>query len=150
MKSPRSVRIRFVLSWVCAVLTAAPLLAAGGVVWKSSDTAQLKLEGRVPKTWAIYTVEKKKNLVLVLIGHRYLALDVKAHTVYEIDPKTLTPRGEDFESDEPDAIGRLIPTSAWSDRDVGPAERYLITLGDYGRTLELVLPHPIDFRRGIY
>jgi hypothetical protein len=39
---------------------------------------------------------------------------------------------------------------SWSDRDVGPAERIVITLGDYGAKIQLELPHMIDLRRGIY
>ena len=125
-------------------------VAADKIVWKVNDTAQIKLEDRVPKTWGIWTIEKRKNLVLILLGHRYLILDLKTHTVYEIQPDSVTKHGDDLETDEPSAIGREIPSSDWIERDVGPAERVLVKLGDYGRTLELVLPHPIDLRRGIY
>lgn len=136
--------------WV-AVLAAAPsVFAAGRVTWKLDDTAHLKLEDHIPRTWGVYRADKPKNLVLVLLGRRYLALDLKAHLVFEIDPKSLTSHGTDLESDEPDAIGRQIPTLEWTDRDVGPAERIMITLGDYGKTLEVELPHPIDLRRGVY
>ena len=90
------------------------------------------------------------SFCLLYTSHRYLALDLKSRLVYEIDPKLLTPHGADFESDEPEAIGRLIPTLEWNDRDVGPAERIQIRLGDYGKMLEVELPHPIDLRRGIY
>jgi hypothetical protein len=124
--------------------------AAGRVTWKLDDTAHLKLEQHIPRTWGVYRADKRKNLVLVLLGHRYLALDLKSRLVYEIDPKSLASHGEDLESDEPDAIGRLIPTTEWTDRDVGPAERVLVTLADYGKTMEVELPHPIDLRRGIY
>jgi hypothetical protein len=128
----------------------ARVTAADKIVWKVNDTAQVKLEDRVPKTWGIWTIEKRKNLVLLLLGHRYLILDLKTHTVYEIQPDSVTKHADGVETDEPSAIGREIPTSDWVERDVGPAERVPIKLGDYGRTLELVLPHPIDLRRGIY
>jgi len=42
--------------------------------------------------------------------------------------------------------GRLLATSDWSVRDVGPAELIKLTLGDYGRLLEVELPHPPDLR----
>jgi len=119
-------------------------------MWKLDDEAHLKIEEHIPIAWNVYRAEKKKNLVLVLLGHRYLALDLKAQKIYEIDPKSLTAHGSDFESDEPDTIGREIPTLEWSDRDVGPAERVQVTLGDYGKTIAVELPHPIDLRRGIY
>jgi len=134
-----------------AVLTATvSLFAAGRVTWKLDDTAHLKLEEHIPRTWGVYRADKRKNLVLVLLWRRYLALDLKSHLVFEIDPKSLTSHGTDLESDEPDTIGRQIPTLEWTDRDVGPAERILVTLGDYGKTLEVELPHPIDLRRGVY
>jgi hypothetical protein len=145
---------RFAISllsvFLAAVSIAGPLFAAGRVTWKLDETAHLKLEDHIPRTWAVYRADKKKNLVLVLLVHRYLALDLKSRLVYEIDPKTLTAHGGDFESDEPDAIGRPIPTLEWNDRDVGPAERIQVTLGDYGKMLDVELPHPIDLRRGVY
>ena len=145
---------RFAILFTCfffaAISIAGSLFAAGRVSWKYDETAHLKLEDHIPRTWGVYRADKKKNLVLVLLMHRYLALDLKSRLVYEIDPKLLTPHGADFESDEPDAVGRLIPTLEWNDRDVGPAERIQIRLGDYGKMLEVELPHPIDLRRGIY
>ena len=44
----------------------------------------------------------------------------------------------------------LVPSTDWSAKDVGPVEDIHVTLGDYGRTLELELPHLMDLRRGIY
>ncbi len=129
---------------------AGSLPAAGRITWKIEERGQLKIEGHVPIAWNVYTVEKKKNLALILLGRRYLALDTKTHSVWEIDPKDLTAHGKDFESDEPETIGRKIPVNDWSERDVGPAERIVIKLGDYGATIELELPHIIDLRRGIY
>ncbi|MFZ0967446.1 MAG: hypothetical protein WAN13_04160 [Candidatus Acidiferrales bacterium] len=145
---------RFAICFLSFSLAAASFtgstVAAGRVTWKLDDTAHLKLEDHIPRTWAVYRADKKKNLVLVLLVHRYLALDLKSRLIYEIDPKSLTPHGTDFESDEPDAIGHSIPTLEWNDRDVGPAERVQVRLGDYGKMLEIELPHPIDLRRGIY
>lgn len=135
---------------VIVLLLASSLPAAGKVTWKIEDRAQLKIEGHVPLTWNVYTIEKKKNLALILLGKRYLALDTKTKSVWEIDPKDLTARGKDFESEEPDEIGKKIPVTNWSQRDVGPADRIVITLGDYGAKIELALPHMLDLRRGIY
>jgi hypothetical protein len=135
---------------VIVCLLAGSLPAAGRITWKIEDRGQLKIEGHVPIAWNVYTVEKRKNLALILLGRRYLALDTKTRAVWEIDPKDLTAHGKDFESDEPETIGRRIPVDDWSERDVGPAERIIIKLGDYGATIEVELPHLIDLRRGIY
>ena len=150
MKITRHAALALAACLLFAVLAPTRAAAADKVIWKINDTAQIKLEVRVPKTWGIYTIEKRKNLVLMLLGHRYIILDLKSHTVYEIQLDSITKHGDEIETDEPSAIGREIPSSDWVERDVGPAERVLVKLGDYGRTLELVLPHPIDLRRGIY
>jgi hypothetical protein len=126
------------------------LPAAGRVTWKIEERAQLQIGGHVPISWNVYAPEKRKNLVLILLGKRYLALDTKTKSVWQIELKDLTPKGQDFESDEPAEIGTPIPVSSWSDRDVGPAERIIITLGDYGAKIQLELPHMLDLRRGIY
>src|SRR5208282_6270218 len=73
MKLHRSISTLFVPA-LAALLAISPALAAGRVIWKSETMAQLKLQGRVPKTWNVYTGDKKKNLVLTLVGRRYLAL----------------------------------------------------------------------------
>jgi hypothetical protein len=135
---------------VLLLILAGSLPAAGRVTWKIEERAQLQIGGHVPISWNVYTIEKKKNLVLILLGKRYLALDTKTKSVWQIETKDLTAKGKDFESDEPGEIGTPIPVLSWSARDVGPAERILITLGDYGAKIELALPHMIDLRRGIY
>jgi hypothetical protein len=151
----RCVTIRAILcsvSLTLSMLSGATSLAGGGdsgkIHWKQIDAAQLKLDGKAPLTWNVYQPDKKKlsNLVLVLLGHRYLALDIKAKRVYAVVPSDLQAQGKDFESDSPVKPDRLIPSTDWTERDVGPAERIDLTLGDYGRVLEIELPHMPDMR----
>jgi hypothetical protein len=118
------------------------------LVWKPVDGVQLKLADRPLKIWNVYQPEKKKNLVLVLLSRRYLMMDLKARTVYEVDPTILTHSGDDLRSDDPTVTGKLIPTSEWYSRDVGPAQMIRVKLGDYGAVLEIALPHMEDLRRG--
>lgn len=122
--------------------------------WKSVEQAQVKLDDKTPLAWNIYQPDKKdkksakktSNLVLLLLGHRYLLLNADARLVYEIPLASLQPRGQEFESEDPPANGHLVPSTDWSVRDVGPAELIRLTLGDYGRILEVSLPHPPDMR----
>jgi len=116
--------------------------------WRLHTDAQVKLDGKPPLAWNIYQTDKKKeqHLVLVLLGRRYLAIDLKAKQVYQVFPTDLRAQGKDFESDELFKKERLLPTNDWLLRDVGPAEMIRLTLGDYGRTLEVMLPHPLDLR----
>ena len=149
---------RLLLVW-CALIASgffAPAHAradsANGFHWEPVDGAQVKLDDKVPLTWNVLQVDKKKqsNLVLVLLGRRYLLLDTKAKRVYLVFPTDLHTAGNDFDSDDLAMASRIIPSTAWSDRNIGPAEEYRVTLGDYGRTLSVQLPHPLDIRLGIY
>ena len=124
----------------------------GRIHWKPVDAAQVKLDGKTPLAWNVYQPDKKKdaNLVLILLGHRYLAFDIKAKLVYAVFPNDLQAQGKDFDSDDLMQQSRVIPSSEWTERDIGPAESIQLKLGDYGRTLEIELPHLWDLRRGIY
>jgi hypothetical protein len=119
--------------------------------WKQLPDAQLKLDGKTPLTWNVYQSNKKKesNLILVLLGHRYLALDTKAKMIYEVQPNELHATGKDFDSSNVTQGSRVIPSTEWVERDIGPAESISLRLEDYGRVLEVQLPHMPDLR-GLY
>lgn len=121
---------------------------AGRIHWKQIPDAQLKLDSKVPLNWNVFLPDKKKlgKLVLVLVGRRYIALDIKTKIAYAVELADLKAQGKDFESDSPVKAERVIPTTEWSDRDAGPAEIVKLTLGDYGRVLEIQLPHMPDLR----
>jgi hypothetical protein len=124
------------------------LQAAEGFHWKAVTEGQVKIDDKIPLTWNVYQPDKKKDahLVLVLLGHRWLMLNIKAKSVYQVMPGDLHAQGKDYESDDLAKPSALIPTSNWIDRDVGPAEDIHVTLGDYGRVLEVALPHLMDLR----
>jgi hypothetical protein len=117
--------------------------------WSSVTQAQVKVDQTTPLTWGVYQAEKKgkldkklSHLVLVLIGHRYLLVDLKHKEVYEVPLTELHKEGDGFDTGDLAAASRALPTSDWTWRNVGPAELYRVTLGDYGRLLQLTLPHP--------
>ncbi len=120
----------------------------GRFLWKSVGRAQLKLEDKTPLQWNVYQTEKKKdaNLVLVQLGRRFVALDIKGKVAYYVFPSDLQTKGPDFESGNLFVQSRLMPTTAWTVRDVGPAEMIKLKLGDYGRALDVELPHMPDLR----
>jgi hypothetical protein len=126
--------------------------AADKYRWKAVTEAQVKIGDKVPLTWNIFQPDKKKdaNLVLILLGHRWLMLDTKAKLVYQIPLNALHAQGEDYETEDLAKSEFLVPSTDWTGKDVGPVEDIHVTLGDYGRTLELELPHLMDLRRGIY
>ena len=117
--------------------------------WTQLTDAQLKLDSKPPLTWSVYQPDKKSRkkgteLVLVLVGHRYMMLDLKAKLAYVVYPEDLHAQGNDFESGDLAKSGNLIPSSDWTVRDVGPAELIRFTLGDYGRVLDVSIAHPPD------
>jgi hypothetical protein len=125
------------------------------VHWKYLEMAQLKLDDKAPLKWNVYQPDKKDNkkdkkkdsdLVLVLLGHRYLMLDTRARLVYLVPLSELQAQGVDFESGDLAQQSRVIPSTDWTERDVGPAELFRLTLGDYGSVLEVSLPHMPDLR----
>ncbi len=115
--------------------------------WTEVPGAQVKIGGKVPIMWNLYQPDKKEkkkdNLVLVLLGRRYVLLDTKGRLAYEVKLSALHAMGKDFTSDDLTATSRMIPTSDWSVRDVGPSEMVGLTFGDYGGVLEVQVPHPL-------
>jgi hypothetical protein len=117
--------------------------------WINVSEAQVKIDQTTPLTWGVFQVgkgdkldKKLSNLVLVLVGHRYLLLDLKSKCVYEVPLTALHAQGGGFDSGDLITPSQLIRSSDWTSRNAGPAELYRLTLGDYGRILQLTLPHP--------
>lgn len=145
--------------FACTVIAAMVAGATGAgdtsrIHWIPVTAGQVKLDGKIPLKSGAYLPagkEKKHDFgsVLILLGHRYMALDTKARVAYSILPSELQAQGEDFESDDFAKSDRVIPSSDWTVRDVGPAELIQLTLQDYGGVLEVELPHPPDLRRGL-
>jgi hypothetical protein len=131
--------------------------AGGGndyVHWKQVPDAQVKLDDKTPLAWNVFQPDKKDrkdkkttvDRILVLLGHRYLMLDTKSRVVYSVPLVAIHAQGADFDSEDLAQESLRVPSSDWSIRDVGPAEWVQLTLGDYGRTLIVILPHPPDLR----
>lgn len=119
--------------------------------WVPTPIAQLKIDGKIPLKWNVFWPEKTDKrkgpaIVLILLGRRYIALDIKSRLAYSVLPTDLEAHGENFESDDLAVPDREIPSTDWAVRDVGPAELIRLTLGDYGRQIEVQLPHPPDLR----
>jgi hypothetical protein len=119
--------------------------------WKQVDESEVKLDGKPPIGANVYLPDKKSKKkdsypVLILLGRRYLMLDVKSRLVYAVFPTDLDKQGADIESGDLAQPSRVLPSTDWSSRDVGPAQLIKLTLGDYNRVLEVELPHPVDLR----
>ena len=122
--------------------------------WKPVDMAQVRVDGKTPLKWNVYQPDKKdkkdkkrdSDLILVLLGHRFLMIDAKEHEVYVVPLAALHAQGPDFESGDLEQDANEIPTTDWTSHDVGPAQLYRLTLGDYNHVLEVSIAHPPDLR----
>ncbi len=120
------------------------------IVWKSVPNVILQVDSRSPKIWNVFQPGKKFDPLLVQIGLRYFVVYVRSMEVYELSPEKLEHKGDDLlwrESDKPE---KPVPTSDWSTKDVGSAQRILLKLASEGRMINIEIPHMPDLRRGIY
>jgi hypothetical protein len=113
--------------------------AAEKTIWKPVAFAIVKFNGEAPKSWNMYHGEKK-GLLLVHLWKRYLLLDMKEQEVYEIDPQTVKPHGEDVEWSASEAPDQPLEISEWKERNVGQLLRVSFRLGKDGHILELQIP----------
>lgn len=158
-RNRRSLGLQFLAAvGVClaASLFSAGMAGAAGdsdrIRWKQVDESEIKLDGKPPLAANVYLPDKKskrKDLVLILLGHRYLMLDTKSRFVYAVFLSDITKDGSDIETGDLAQPSRIVPSTDWTSHDVGPAQLIKLTLGDYDRVLEVELPHPVDLR-GLY
>ncbi len=147
-QSPLTTTTRITVLFALLVSTGPGSAQSERFHWKPVTLAQVKLDDKTPLAFNVYQPDKKKDsrFVLVLLGRRYIELDIKAKLTYKVLLTDIQKKGSDIASDNFAVPGRLLATSGWSVRDVGPAELIKLTLGDYGRVLEVELPHPPDMR----
>ena len=108
-------------------------------VWKSVQFAIVRFNDEAPQTWNIYHTDKR-GILLVKLWKRYLLLDIKEQEVYEVDPQTVKPQGDNVEWSMSDLPNDPIETSEWKTRDMGLVERVRFRFGKAGHFLEIQLP----------
>lgn len=113
--------------------------AGDKTLWKPVGFAIVKFNDQAPKSWNIYHTEKK-GLLLVHLWKRFLLVDMAEQEVYEIDPQTVKPAGENVEWSPADKPEQPLDTPGWKTRDVGSMQRVQFRLGKDGHILELQIP----------
>jgi hypothetical protein len=108
-------------------------------VWKSVQFVIVRFNDEAPKSWNIYHTEKR-GILLVKLWKRFLLLDIKEQEVYEVDPQTVKPQGDNVEWSMSDLPNDPIETSEWKSRDVGLVQRIRFRFGKTGHFLEIQLP----------
>jgi hypothetical protein len=124
---------------VGSFLAASLLYAAEKNIWKPVEFAILRFNDDAPASWNIYHGEKR-GILLVRLWKRYMLVDVKEQEVYEVDPATVKPQGQNVEFSPASVPDQPVETSAWNVRDVGPVERVRFRFGKTGSFLDIQLP----------
>ena len=137
MKSHRFILAAVILALVLALSTG--LRAAEKALWKPVAFAIVKFNGEAPKSWNMYH-SGKKGLLLVHLWKRYLLLNIKEQEVYELDPQTVKPHGDEVEWSDSDAPDQPLEISEWKERNIGRLLRVSFRLGKDGHVLELQIP----------
>jgi hypothetical protein len=114
--------------------------AGDKTLWKPVQFAIVRFNDEAPQSWNIYHSEKRDAL-LVKLWKRYLYLDLKEAEVYEVDPQTVKPQGENVEWSLSDLPSDPIEISDWKMRDVGlMVRRVRFRFGKTGHYLDINLP----------
>ena len=108
-------------------------------LWKSVEFAIVKFNDEAPKSWSLYHTEKK-GVLLLRLWKRYLLVNVKDEEVYEIDPQTVKPAGDNVEWSLADKPSEPLETPEWKTRDIGPMQQISFRLGKNGLVLQLQIP----------
>jgi hypothetical protein len=129
---------------VCFVLLSCTLAfakpAGEKTLWKPVQFAIVRFNDEAPQTWNIYHAEKRDAL-LVKLWKRFLYIDLKEAEVYEVDPQTVKPQGDNVEWSLSDLPSDPIEISDWKMRDVGlMVRRVRFRFGKNGHYLDINLP----------
>ncbi len=110
------------------------------LVWKPVQFAIVRFNEEAPQTWNIYHSDKR-DVLLVKLWKRFLFLDLKEGEVYEVDPQTVKPQGDNVEWSFSDLPTDPIEISDWKIRDVGiMVRRVRFRFGKNGHYLDINLP----------
>ena len=146
-------RSRIARSWLLVVLasmtalTAFPQTPATGKkeVWKSVSFAIARVNDEAPQSWNIYHAEKR-GVLLVKLWKRYLLVNIADQEVFDVDPQTVKPHGQDVEWSPSETSTDPLEIADWKERNVGPVQRVRFRLSKNGHLLELQLPMGVDGR----
>ena len=143
MKPVRLTALTLIPVAICASPLRAQQSSDKKVIWKSVEFAIVKFNDEAPKSWSMYHTEKK-GVLLLRLWKRYLLVNVKDGEVYEIDPQTVKPAGENVEWSLSDKPSEPLETPEWKTRDIGPMQQVSFRLGKGGSILQLQIPLKIN------
>jgi hypothetical protein len=124
---------------LASALAAASLFSADKNVWKPVQFAIVRFNDDAPASWNIYHGEKR-GVLLVRLWKRYMLVDVKEQEVYDVNPTTVKPQGENVEWSSADLSDQPVATTEWKVRDIGTMQRVRFRFGKDGSYLDIQIP----------
>lgn len=124
---------------IAGCVAAQAAIAGDTTVWKQTDGI-LRINDEPPKDWSVYREGKKTNALILKVDERLLLIDVKAQQVRELDAKSVTAKEDSITTQAKNPPGKVIASSGWLLRDVGPALRIHFELASESHTVDLELP----------
>lgn len=111
------------------------------------DSAILRVNDQPPKEWNVFREGKKTDALILQIEQRFLLIEIRGQRVRDLDIATLKHTEDSVKTDAKDPQGKVLATSDWIFRDIGPALRIHFQLTAESRTVDLELPQWIN--RGV-
>ena len=137
MMNSRVFAVCLLLGSGCSLASAAP--ADEKTLWKPVQFAIVRFNDAAPQAWNIYHLENREVL-LVKLWKRYLFVDMKEQEVYDVDPQTVKPQGENVEWSMSELPSDPIETTEWKEKDVGFVELIRFRFGKTGHYLDIQIP----------
>lgn len=103
------------------------------------EFAIVRFNDEAPKSWNIYHQEKR-GILLLRLWKRYLLVNVPEQEVYDIDPETVKPHGDNVEFSMNGVPSDPLDVTDWKQRDVGSMVRYRFRLSKEGHFLDIQIP----------
>ena len=140
----RAICISIVISFLSGSTFAADKDKA--ISWKPVTEALLRVDDQPVKNWNVYEENKKGDPLLLVIGNRFLLIQVHERKIFDLPPSKMERKGTALLWDPASLPTEPLATSDWIIKDVGFAYRVAVRLVAEKRVLDLQLPHPMDLR----
>ena len=117
--------------------------AADTISWVQYRAIFMRVDDESPKEWNVWrdAHSKKDEVLLIQWNKRYLRLNTKLQEVREIDPQTVTHKGDSATSPADYSSAKVLPSDGWILRDVGSADRIYFELTAENHKVDINIPH---------
>lgn len=131
------------LALAIAILVTPQIRAADTISWVQYRAIFMRIDDEAPKEWNIWrdAHSKKDEVLLIQWNKRYLRINTKLQEVREIDPQTVTHKGDSATSPADDSSAKVLPSDNWILRDVGSADRIYFELTAENHKVDINIPH---------